>query len=124
MPNKLSLIIDDEEFLYRGIIEHNWDYENNRPSSATYKDSKGVSVDRDGQRTEKKCITFLKNSKDFFAVCKVMTKTVKELNAIPKYLPIEDNPYHSEIHDSAERIQMRGSKPKKIRDASVVVFNK
>ncbi len=125
MPNNFNQIIDDNEFLYRGIIEHNWDYENNRPSSATYKDSKGVSVDRDGQRGEKECVDYLNGKKNFFAVCKVKAQTVRELNAITKYLPIENiNPFHSEIHDSETRIQMRGSKPKKIRDASEVVFKK
>ena len=111
-------------FLYRGIIELNWDFENNRPSSATYKDSKGVSVDRDNFRQEKECLDFLLSKKVFFAVCKVQTKEVRELNAITKYLPVDDNEFHSEIHDSEERIQMRGKKPKKIRDASEVVYGR
>lgn len=114
--------ISDEEFLYRGVIELNWDFENNRPSSATYKDSKGVSVDRDHFRQEKECVDCLLSKKAFFAVCKVQTKEVHELNAITKYLPLDDNEFHSEIHDSEERIQMRGKKPKKIRDASEVVY--
>lgn len=116
--------ISDDEFLYRGVIELNWDYENNRPSSATFKDSKGVSVDRDNFRQEKDCVGFLISKRDFFAVCKVQTKKVLELNAITKYLPVSDNEFHSEIHDSNERIQMRGKKPKKIRDASKVVYAK
>jgi hypothetical protein len=73
MPNDLSPIIEDEEFLYRGIIELNWDYENNRPSSAIYKDSKGVSVDRDAFRKGQDCIDFLMAKRDFFAICKVQT---------------------------------------------------
>ncbi len=124
MPENFSETIDDKEFLYRGIIELNWDYTNDRPSSATFKDSKGVSVDRDAQRSETECIDFLRNNKDFFAICKVQTDQVKELKAIVKYLPIDNNIFHSEIHDSEERIQMRGSKPKKIRDASEVVYKK
>jgi hypothetical protein len=123
MSEVLNQIIANDEYLYRGIIQHNWDYENNRPSSATFKDSKGVSVDRGNYRQEKDCIDFLTEKKDFFAVCKIQTKKVRDLSAIAKYLPIEDNVYHSEIHDSEERIQMRGNKPKKIRDASHVVFN-
>ena len=124
MSDNLNSIIRDEEFLYRGIIEQNWDCKKNRPNSATFKDSKGVSVDRDGQRDEKDCVEFLKSNRDYFAVCKVKTQKVKELNAVPIHKPIKENPYHSEIHDSEERIQMKGSKPKKLRDASVVVFNK
>ncbi len=116
--------ISDEEFLYRGVIELNWDYENIRPSSAIYKDSKGVSVDRDNFRQEKECVDFILSKKAFFAVCKVLTKEVLELNAITKYLPVDDNEFHSEIHDSEERIQMRGKKPKRIRDVSKVVYIK
>ncbi len=59
MSEVVSQIIADDEYLYRGIIQLNWDYENNRPSSATFKDSKGVSVDRDSYRHEKECIDFL-----------------------------------------------------------------
>ncbi|QNM84626.1 hypothetical protein H9W90_10500 [Polaribacter pectinis] len=123
-PKKLNNSINNNEFLYRGIIEINWDFQNNRPSSATFKDSKGVSVDREADRTEKECIDFLKSSKDFFSICKVKAESVRNRNGIIKYLPIEKNIYHSEIHDSEERVQMRGSKPKKIRDESIVVYNK
>ncbi len=124
MPDELASHIDDEEYLYRGIIELNWDYDNNRPSSATFKDSKGVSVDRDNYREEKDCIDFHLSKISFFGICKIQTQKVKELNAIARYLPEENNIYHSEIHDSEEKIQLKGSKPKKIRDASQVVFLK
>ncbi|MBL0191591.1 MAG: hypothetical protein IPQ18_09685 [Saprospiraceae bacterium] len=49
-------------------------------------------------------------------------KKIFELDAIAKYLPIEDNEFHSEIHDSSEKVQMRGKKPEKIRNASKVVY--
>lgn len=124
MFDVLNSTIANDEYLYRGIIEINWDFENNRPSSSTFKDSNGISVDRDNYRREIDCIDFLRNGKDFFGICKVQCKHVRELNAIAKYLPIEKNIYHSEIHDSEERIQLKGSKPKKIRDASLVVFRK
>lgn len=124
MPDELASHIDDEEYLYRGIRELSWDYDNNRPSSATFKDSKGVSVDRDNFREEKDCIEFLLSKSDFFGICKIQTQKVKELNAIARYLPVENNIFHSEIHDSEERIRINGSKSKKIRDAAQVVFLK
>ncbi len=114
----------DEEYLYRGIIDINWDFENDRPSSATFKDSKGVSVDREGDRTEDKCIEALTSKRNFLAICKVKAKQIREVNAIVKYVPLQDNIYHSEIHDSDERIQLRGKKPKKIRDKASVVFKR
>lgn len=119
--DELNSKIENHEFLYRGIIESNWDYENNRPSSATFKDSKGVSVDRFGDRNEVDCIDFLNDKKKFFAICKVQVGKVRDENAIVKYLPELNNIYHSEIHDSEDRVQMKGSKPKKIRDAAIVV---
>ncbi|MEA3445309.1 MAG: hypothetical protein U9R19_11370 [Bacteroidota bacterium] len=116
--------IDNKEYLYRGIIEKFWDYENNKPSSAIYKDSKGVSVDRDYNRNESDCIKKLIESKDFFAVCKIKKEKVVDNNAVVKYLPIDNNIYHSEIHDSEVKIQLKGSKPKKLRDNSFVVHKR
>lgn len=121
MHENLDSEISDDEFLYRGVIEQNWDFENDRPSSATFKDSNGVSVDRDGSRSLESCIQALKASKAFFAICRVKASAVRNNGAVIKYLPEPDNIYHSEIHDSHVRVQMRGSKPKKIRDDSEVV---
>ncbi len=118
-------IIDDSEFLFRGVVNVNWDFENDRPSSATFKDSLGVSVDRDGGRNQTECITELLLKKNFIAICKVLTYDVREIGAIVKYLPIiNDNIFHSEIHDSIEVIQLKGKKPNKIRDKSTTVYKK
>lgn len=124
MHNEPNSTVDNDEFLYRGVIEVNWDFENNRPSSSTFKDSLGVSVDRDSLRTEEECINFLEQKKDFFCICKVVTGKIRALDAFVKYVPKDDNIYHSEIHDSEERVQMRGSKPKKIRDIAEIVKKK
>ncbi len=121
MPDSLNIFVADEEFLFRGVIEINWDYENNRPRSAAFKDSSGVSVVRDGGRVETDCISFLKSRKVSFAICKIQTGAVRKLDAVVKYVPTNDNIFRSEIHDSNERVQMRVSKPKKIRDHNVVV---
>ncbi|TRX45784.1 hypothetical protein FNH22_31410 [Fulvivirga sp. M361] len=116
--------IEDSEFLFRGVVTQNWDFENDRPTSATFKDSKGVSVDRDGGRDDKDCIDKIKTVNDFHAICKVMTKDVRDLDAVVFYKPVPENDYHSEIHDSNERIQMKGKKPSKIRERSIVVYKK
>lgn len=120
----LSDEVNDSEFLYRGVVVQNWDFENNRPSSATFKDSLGVSVDRDGGRSDKDCIDQIMQVKDFQAICKVITSDVRSLGAEVFYRPVEGNIYHSEIHDSHERVQMRGKKPKVLREKSSVVFQK
>jgi len=56
--------IEDSEFLYRGVVTQNRDFENDRPTSATFKDSKGVSVDRDGGREDKYCVNHLKTEQN------------------------------------------------------------
>jgi hypothetical protein len=122
MNKKVLPDIDNNEYLYRGIIEQFWDYENNRPSSAVFKDSKGVSVDREYDRNEKDCIGKLLENKSFYAICKIKKERVLYHKAIVKYLPVEDNIYHSEIHDTVEKIKLKGSKPKKLRDDSIVVY--
>ncbi|NOX87314.1 MAG: hypothetical protein GXO86_15380 [Chlorobi bacterium] len=113
--------IENNEYLYRGIVKQLWDFENNRPSSAIYKDSKGVSVDRDAGRSERDCVIFLLDKRDFFAVGKVLTKDVRILNAVVKYLPVEHNIYHSEIHDSDNNVRLRGRKPARIRDKTIII---
>ena len=39
MPNETDF--EEDEYLYRGILEVFWDFENDRPTSAIFKDSKG-----------------------------------------------------------------------------------
>lgn len=120
--NKIPQEIGDEEYLYRGVVEINWDNELQRPSSATYKDSFGVSVNRDASRKEQDCVEQLLNLKPFKAVCRVTALTVRKIEAVAKYLPTEDNIYHSEIHNSEDKIPLSGGKASKIREQSEVVY--
>lgn len=118
----LSEEIGGDEFLYRGIVIQNWDFENDRPSSATFKDSQGTSVDRSADRNDYECIEKLLQKRNFVAICKVLTKDVRDIEAVAIYKPELENIFHSEIHDSKERVQLRGKKPNKIRDKSKVVY--
>jgi|SRR5690606_34621294 len=118
----LDEIISDDELLFRGIIESNWDFENDRPSSAIFKDSKGVSVDRSAGRNEEDCVAFLREKRDFFKVCSIEVKRVRENSAFVLYKYLLDNIYHSEIHDSIEKIQIKGSKAKKLRDNLFCIY--
>lgn len=118
----LPEVIDDREFLFRGVVKNNWDFVNNRITSAAFKDNFGASVDRDGGRTDQHCIDKLLSTKDFFAICKVTAQVVRVNDAIVKYLPITGNIYHSEIHDSNEVPLLRGKKPNRIREASIQVY--
>lgn len=122
MNSTLSDTFFDDEFLYRGVVDHNWDYQENRPSSATFKDSKGVSVNREARRTESECVLQLLNTKAFKAIVKISVKDVNECNAISKYTPIPDNEYHSEIHDSIDRVEIRSGKARSLQKKSIQVY--
>lgn len=122
MSSLLSPEFSDAENLFRGVIDTNWDYEENRPSSATFKDSKGASVDRDGGRTDGVCTSALLLRRPYKAIVKLSVADVKSVGAILIYKPKDDNIYHSEIHDSIERAPLRGSKPTRLREKSTVIY--
>lgn len=121
MNNQIPQIINDNEYLYRGIIEKFWDFKNNRVSSAAFKDSKGVSVDRSADRAECDCITYLQKKKHFFAITKIQVIEVKKNDAVVKYCPLSDNPYHSEIHNSEDKVSLTKGKASRISRTSKVV---
>lgn len=114
--------IDDSEFLYRGIVRNNWDIINNRITSAAFKDSGGASVDRDGGRPENECVTKHRGNERFVAICKIKTEAVKKSGALVLYKPIDSNIYHSEIHDSNVKPQLTGSKLRKLKESSILVY--
>jgi hypothetical protein len=122
MPDKMLPDISSEEYLFRGVPHIQWDFQHNRPSSAIFKDSKGVSVDRDYKRKSDECIHRLLELRDFVSVIKIKVQRVLEINASVFYKPTPDNIYHSEIHDSPHKINIGGSKAQKLRDSSEVVY--
>jgi hypothetical protein len=122
MPENISEIFEDNELLFRGIKEVFWDFELNRPSSAIFKDSFGISVDRMYNRTEIESVERLKEVKNFYKLCSVFVKDVKTIDAIVFYKPLQDNIYHSEIHNSVDFVQLKGGKPKKLRDRIFKIY--
>jgi hypothetical protein len=111
----LPSIVNDDELLYRAItrIPHLWKNEQNRPSSAAFKDSKGVSVDRDGEREESEIIRVMKSRFELKAVVKLETSYCKSIETKVLARPLEDNIFHAEIHD-LEKINLSSSKAKKL----------
>lgn len=121
--DKIPDVIATEEYLYRGVVDSLWSSEHNRPASGIFDDSKGVSVDRDVLvRGKEECINALLLIKQFKAICRIKQKAVAEVDAITKYLPTPQNIYHSEIHDSENKITLTMSKRKKLRDAIEIVY--
>jgi hypothetical protein len=114
---------EGKEFLYRGVVKVNWDIEKARPTSAIFKDSQGISVDREAGRPEKECVDFLLKKRHWKAIAKVKVQDVVEMGATVLYKPeIPDNIYHSEIHDSTSKITLSGSKSAKLRDRSEIIY--
>lgn len=115
----------EDECLYRGLPQI-WLKDDNSVSSAAFKDSSGVSVDREGSRTEKECIDRMVEALPMIiGVGRLTCGDVVNCDALPRYLPVEGNEYHSEIHDSAEQIQIKkSSKAKKLANSCRVIFQK
>lgn len=90
-----------DELLFRAVPEIQWVAAENRVSSAAFKDSGGVSVDRQFERPEEDCVKLMLSREKFKnakAIVKVTVRDCIENNAKPVYSPTEDNEFHSEIH--------------------------
>jgi hypothetical protein len=102
----MSSIVEDfynAEKLFRGVVEVNWVPHLNRPSSAAFKDSMGCSVDRQFRRDVRESLnSIFKNSK-FRCVVSVNVLNIKTIEALVKYVPLEDNIFHSEIHRNDDK---------------------
>lgn len=113
------------ECLYRGLHPM-WIEDDNSVSSAAFKDSCGISVDRDGGRSEQECVERITEALPQIAgVGKLTCGDVEECEAKTVYLPFEGNEYHSEIHDSSEQVQIKSkSKSRKLAKKCHVVYLK
>lgn len=119
--------ITPDENLYRAVKDkpHLWKSELNKPSSAVFKDSKGVSVDRDGMRTEEVVVSALVEQFSIECVKAVVSIDVEFCNNLPtlvKPKPIDTNEFHAEIHESIEQVQITSSKAKKLADRARIAF--
>lgn len=118
----LPLEISDEENLYRGITKQPqlWKMAQDRPSSAAFKDSKGVSVDREGYRGEAELVDSLNSRFELRAIVFVNAGYCRRIETSPIAKPLDDNPYHAEIHN-IDRVELTASKAKKLARGCVVV---
>lgn len=114
-----------DELLYRGLPLI-WLEDDDSVSSAAFKDSNGISVDRDGGRIEQECVKrMVDNLPKIAGVGKLACEEVEECGAFPVYLPERNNVYHSEIHDSAEQVRIKSnSKARKLARKCQVIFRK
>ena len=85
--------------------------ENGEVSSAVFKDKKGLSVERAGNRDE---LTIVDSMRRFFygVIISVRTQDCWVCRAVLKYLPTKRSLYHSEIHGSEDRVLLSQSQCK------------
>ncbi|WP_343273340.1 hypothetical protein [Lentibacillus songyuanensis] len=102
-----------------------WKTETGRPTSAVFKDSKGVSVDRDGGRNDSEVTaSFIQRFGDenIRSIVSVTAQYCCEIDTHLVYAPVEGNEYHALIHDSPDKITLRSSKAKKLAENCKVVY--
>lgn len=118
--------IEPEELLYRAVPNKPqlWKSELNKPSSALFKDSMGVSVDRDGNRSQSDIIHFIKENikGELKAIILIKAQECFKFNAYPLPKPISNNIYHAEIHDSETKISLTDSKAKQLSRACKIAI--
>ncbi|MFJ7646111.1 hypothetical protein ACIQ1H_01105 [Lysinibacillus sp. NPDC097279] len=115
--------ISENEHLYRKVSHKPlfWKPEINRPSSALFKDSNGVSVDRKMDREIPEIISFMETTfgkDDIKAVVQLSVEDCSEIGVVVYKDPIENNPYHAEIHPP----DLKKPLAKKLAKACVVVY--
>ena len=113
LPNEIG----DDEDLFRGVIANPnmWNEKEGRPTSAIFKDSNGVSVDRDGGRNDTDSVNYLcerlkKKGTELRAVVKISAGVCRSCETLPLAKPCRNNPYHAEIHESQQKVEISSSK--------------
>ena len=101
--------IKDEELLYRAIHPSFWNEEEDRPSSALFKDNNGVSVDRDGERREKDIILFLLTDRNCYGVGRLNAGETRNSCTFLKPDKNPQNDYHSLILASKSKNKLPNS---------------
>ena len=112
---------EPDELLFRAVRPDNmyWKVPGEKLSSAAFKDSHGLSVDRAGGRTIAESAECLKTRMEG-TIAYLPVSKCNDVNAIVKYLPIPNiNIWHSEIYGSSNNnLALTSSQAKKIADAA------
>jgi hypothetical protein len=112
--------IQDYEILYRAIHPHHWEYDEDRPTSAAFKDKQGVSTDRDGERPHEECLAFLLNGRENYGSCSIKAEEAKAIDVFLKPDKLAHNDYHSLILESETKIHISNAKAKQLCRTSKV----
>lgn len=106
----------DKEKLYRAVLPIDPFIKGcGKISSAAFKDKNGLSVDKQMHRLNSEAVNFIKSSKrgDIYSVT---TNDCDDKCIECKYLPTDDNKYHSELHKDSENKGLTRSQAKHLSE--------
>ena len=103
---------DGAEALYRAVIpSSSYIKEDGSISSGAFKEKRGLSVDRGDYRSDEEVVDSMKHRLSG-RIAKFSVQDCFDVEAIPKYLPEENDEYHSEIHKSDTEIRLSNKQAK------------
>lgn len=115
------------EKLFRAIKRSTpvlWDNEKNKPSSAAFKDSNGVSVDRDADRSNdqiKESFSLRFGGEgNIRSVIYVLASTCLNHDINVEASPLPDNEFHAEIFRSADNRPLSNSQAKYLASNCII----
>lgn len=119
-----------EEKLFRAFSRNNPNMidKTGKVTSAVFKDSNGLSVDREWHRSSDEAVDVLleriaqqrSSTADNFYVVSVTKGCCDDIGVQCLYKPVEDNEYHSEIHDSNEVVTISKPHARALARAAIV----
>ncbi|MPM49903.1 hypothetical protein SDC9_96637 [bioreactor metagenome] len=120
--------IKEEEDLYRrvDVRPQFWKEECDRPSSALFKDSNGVSVDRSNNRSlediikDEERLHRVFGSEDLKAVISVSKKTCEDKDIYVKCDPIDNNEHHCIIQRTESEVPLTSGQAKYLSKQCVI----
>jgi len=120
----LSPYLSDDEILYRAVkpFPNWWKPEVNKPSSAVFKDSRGVSVDRDAGRLSAEVVEEFRNRFRVRAVVSISVAICRGFATYPVAKPLPNQPEHAEIHRSESEIELTNSQARNLSRAANLEF--
>lgn len=116
--------ISDAEILYRSVPNkaEYWSESEQRLTSAVFSDSVGVSVDRDGSRSEDEIIaSFDSRFPPDCGIVSIIAQQCREIGAFPVPKPTDDNPHHAYIQQSQDQVLLSKSTQRKLRRSCTIV---
>lgn len=124
----MDIEVKENENLYRAVKRSNPDYiiGKNKVSSAMFKDEDGVSVSRDGERSEKEVINSFKDSnfwsKRLKAIGKITNKDCQDINLYVIEDPSQNDKYHSLIFGDKNKKSVTNIQALRLSDKCTIVY--